>query len=142
MMVPFASVFHNDDGTRNSVVEPMLFTEKRVEVALAVDDPTAKSVVLVSLSFACTESFAKGVVEPTPNFPATEATVVVPVTVSVPLTVVTSVIASPRVVLPSTVKVDADVVESVTEPTDVRLFTNTSPSASTRNLTESLTDAE
>ena len=79
---------------------------------------------------------------PTPNLPATEATVVVPATVSVPLIVVTSVIESPSVVLPSTVNVDAEVVESVTEPTDVRLFAKTSPSASTRNFTEPATDAE
>lgn len=85
---------------------------------------------------------AHGVVVPTPNLPATEATVVVPATVSVPLIVVTSVIASPRVVLPSTVKLDAEVVESVTEPTEVRLFAKMSPSASTRNFTEPATDAE
>lgn len=48
---------------------------------------------------------------------------------------------SPNVALPSTVNVEAVVVESVTEPTDVRLFTNTSPSASMRNFTEPPTAA-
>lgn len=67
--------------------------------------------------------------------------VVVPVTTSEPFTVVISDIESPNVALPSTVNVDAVVVESVTDPTDVRLFTNTSPSASTRNFTEPPTAA-
>ena len=65
-----------------------------------------------------------------------------PETVSVPLTVVASPGASPSVVSPSTVNVEAVVVESVTEPTEVMEFTNKSPSASTRNLTESFTEAE
>lgn len=79
---------------------------------------------------------------PTPNLPETVEAVVVPVTTSVPLIVVVSVMESPRVVLPSTVNVDADVVESVTEPTEVRLFTKTSPSTSTRNFTDPFTIAE
>lgn len=60
---------------------------------------------------------------------------------SEPFTVVTSDMESPNVAFPSTVNVEAEVVERVTEPTDVRLFTNTSPSASTRNLIEPPTAA-
>ena len=59
-----------------------------------------------------------------------------------PLIVVVSVEASPNVVFPSTVKVEDVVVESVTEPTEVNEFTKTSPSVSTKNCTESPTDAE
>src|SRR3989344_6046447 len=58
------------------------------------------------------------------------------------LIVEASVIASPKVVLFSTVNVEAVVVERVTAPVEVRLFKNTSPSASTKNLTASPTDAE
>lgn len=43
--------------------------------------------------------------------------------------------ASPRLELFSTVKVDIVVEATLTEPVAVREFTNTSPSASTRNLT-------
>lgn len=78
---------------------------------------------------------------PIPKLPCMVEAVVVPVTTSEPFTVVVSDIESPSVTLPSTVNVDAVVVESVTEPTDVRLFTNTSPSASTRNFTEPPTAA-
>lgn len=124
------------------VIAPVFEILKSVVVALAVELAMVKRDMLVSPLFACTESLAHGVVVPTPNLPAMEATVVVPATVKVPLIVVTSVIASPKVVLPSTVKVDAEVVESVTEPTEVRLFAKTSPSASTRNFTEPPTEAE
>ena len=48
--------------------EPVLETENRVLVALAVDEPIAKSVVFVSPAFAWTERFAYGVVEPNPAF--------------------------------------------------------------------------
>ncbi len=87
------------------------------------------------------ESRAQGVVVPIPKLPCIVEAVVVPVTMSEPLTVVISVMESPNVVLPSTLKVEALVVESVTEPTEVRLLTKTSPSASTRNFTEPFTAA-
>ena len=58
-----------------------------------------------------------------------------------PLTVVVSVGASPNVVLPSTEKVEAVVVESVTEPTEVIELAYRSPSASMRNLIVSPTAA-
>ena len=44
-MVPFASVVRSDEGIRKSVVEPMLFTLKSVEVAVpAEEEPMAKRV--------------------------------------------------------------------------------------------------
>ena len=43
-----------------SVVEPMLLTVKRVEVALAVEEPIAKSVVAVSPLLVWIENFANG----------------------------------------------------------------------------------
>ena len=53
-----------------SVVEPVLEMEKRVEVAkVAVDDPMAKSVVLVSPPLAWIEESAKGEVVPIPTWP-------------------------------------------------------------------------
>jgi hypothetical protein len=48
-----------------SVASPTFETENNVVVALAVDDPMAKSTVFVSPLFAWTDSFAKGDVEPT-----------------------------------------------------------------------------
>ena len=69
------------------------------------------------------ESLAQGVVVPMPKLPCIVEVVVVPVTMSEPLTVAISVMESPKVALPSTVKVDAVVVERVTEPTEVRLLT-------------------
>ena len=77
-----------------------------------------------------------------PKLPATVEAVVVPVTVRVPLMVVISVIESPKMVLFSTEKVEAVVVERVTMPVVVRELEKTSPSASIRNLTEPLTAAE
>src|SRR3989338_9418678 len=50
-------------------------------------------------------------------------------------------IASPKVVLFSTRRVDAVVEERVCPPTEVREFANMSPSASTKNLEESPTAA-
>src|SRR3989338_3641624 len=117
-------------------------TENSVVVAVAVEDATANSTLFPSPLFACTDNFAHGEVVATPKLPATVATVVVPVTTRVPLIVEASVIASPKVVLFSTVNVEAVVVERVTAPVEVRLFKNTSPSASTKNLTASPTDAE
>ena len=75
---------------------------------------------------------------PMPKLPATVEAVVVPVTVRVPFTVVMSVMESPKVVLFSTEKVEAVVVERVTMPVVVRELEKTSPSASIRNLTEPL----
>src|SRR3989344_2344595 len=51
---------------------PVLVTENRVEVAEAVEEATAKRVVLVSPLLACTESLAKGVVVPMPTLPVEE----------------------------------------------------------------------
>ncbi len=45
---------------------PALLIERSVVVALAVDEPIAKSVVFGSPAFACTDSFANGLVEPKP----------------------------------------------------------------------------
>ena len=58
--------------TTRLVVEarPVLETEKRVVVALAVEEPIANRVVLVEPLFAWTESFAHGVVEAMPIEPA------------------------------------------------------------------------
>ena len=61
---------------------PVFNTEKSVLVADAVEEPIAKSVVLVSPLFACTESFANGEVEPIPTFPPAVARYVFPVVVS------------------------------------------------------------
>ena len=45
MMVPLLLVFNREEGSWKRVVEPILFTEKRVEVAVpAVEEPTAKRV--------------------------------------------------------------------------------------------------
>lgn len=63
------------------------------------------------------------------------------ITSSVPFIVVVSVSASPSAVLFSTLKLDAVVVERVTDPTVVRLLANTSPSASTKNFTDPFTVA-
>ena len=52
------------------------------------------------------------------------------------------VVASPKIVLPSTVKVEAVVVERVVPPTTVMALAKTSPSASTRNLAEPLTESD
>lgn len=95
----------------------------------------------MSAFFAWTESFANGLVVPTPMLPATVAMDVAPATESVPLIVVVSVMESPSVVLFSTVNVEAVVVESVTVPVVVSELEKTSPSASIMNLTESLTAA-
>ncbi len=47
MTVPLAFVFKIDEGIWKSVVEPMLFTENKVENAPVFDvEPIAKSVVL------------------------------------------------------------------------------------------------
>ena len=83
-----------------------------------------------------------GDVVPMPKFPATVEEVVVPVTVRVPLMVVLSVMASPKVVSPSTLKVEAVVLDKVTLPTEVMEWVKRSPSASIRNLTEPPTDRE
>ena len=56
--------------------------------------------------------------------------------------VLSVVVASPNVVVPSTENVDAVVVDKVTPPTAVREFAKTSPSASIRNLAELLTERE
>ena len=48
-------------------------------------------------------------------------------------------IASPKVVSPSTVKVEALVVAKVTPPEAVKEFEKTSPSASTKNFTAPFT---
>ena len=50
------------------VMAPVFEMVKRVEVALAVELATTKSVVFVSAPLACTESRAQGVVVPTPRF--------------------------------------------------------------------------
>ena len=52
------------------------------------------------------------------------------------------VVASPKKVLFSTVKVEAVVVERVVPPTTVMALANISPSASTRNLAEPLTESD
>ena len=52
------------------------------------------------------------------------------------------VVASPKVVLPSTAKVEAVVVERVVPPTTVMALAKTSPSASTRNLAEPFTESD
>ena len=52
------------------------------------------------------------------------------------------VVASPKIVLPSTVKVEAVVVERVVPPTTVMALAKLSPSASTRNLAEPLTESD
>lgn len=51
------------------VTLPVLVMEKSVVVELLVEDPTAKSVLLVSPLFAWTENWAKGEVEPIPTSP-------------------------------------------------------------------------
>ena len=58
MLKPFAAV-----------VEPVFETENSVVVAEAVEEPIAKSVVLVEPSLPCTESCAYGDVEAIPMFP-------------------------------------------------------------------------
>src|SRR3989344_214124 len=121
---------------------PVFVTSNNVEVALAVDEAMMNAFRFVSPLLRESASLPHGVVVPTPKLPATDATLAAPVTRSVPLIVVVSVIESPKVVFPSTVNEEADVVESVTEPTEVRLFTKTSPSASMMNFTEPPTDAE
>ena len=55
----------------------MLETEKSVVVAEAVEEPMAKSMVLVSLLLAWTESLAKGEVDAMPTLPE-ESVVPVP----------------------------------------------------------------
>src|SRR3989338_9997032 len=67
MMVPFASVFNREEGIWKSVVEPMLETVKRVEVALEVELPIAKSVLFVVPFSACTARYAYGDVVPMPT---------------------------------------------------------------------------
>src|SRR3989338_833109 len=52
------------------------------------------------------------------------------------------VVESPKVVLFSTVKVAAIVVERVVPPTTVTALAKTSPSASTKNLAEPLTESD
>lgn len=58
MLKPFAAV-----------VDPVFETENSVVVAEAVEEPIAKSVVLVEPSLPCTESCAYGDVEAIPMFP-------------------------------------------------------------------------
>jgi len=53
------------------VVEPVLEMEKRVVVALWVEEPTAKSALLVSPLLAWTENLANGEEVPTPVVPLT-----------------------------------------------------------------------
>src|SRR3989338_405612 len=72
MMAPPLFVLRSDDGIWKSVVEPMLLTENKVEVArVAVLGPITKRVsgepsVGVEVK---TESLAKGEVVPIPRFP-------------------------------------------------------------------------
>lgn len=54
---------------RPIVVVPVLLTLKSVVVEFAVEEPIANRILLVSPLLACTESRAKGDVEPTPNCP-------------------------------------------------------------------------
>ncbi len=60
MIAPDESVLRSDEVSWKSVVEPVFDTENRVEVADAVEEPIAKSVVLVEPLTACTESVANG----------------------------------------------------------------------------------
>ena len=45
-MVPLKLVFNSEDGIWKSVVEPVLFTLKSVEVAVAVEDAIKKRFVV------------------------------------------------------------------------------------------------
>ena len=62
---------------------PTLFTEKRVVVAEAVEEPIANSVVLVEPLFAWTESVAQGVVDAMPIEPVVGSFALVPPKVTV-----------------------------------------------------------
>lgn len=74
-IVPFASVVRTFEPEQApkfeaSVVEPVFEIEKSVVVPVAVDEPIAKRVWLVSPLLAAIENLANGEVEPMPKFPA------------------------------------------------------------------------
>ncbi len=65
IMVPFALVLRRDEGIWKRVVEPVLEILKSVEVAEAVDEATARTVVAkVSVGFTWRANRAEGDVEP------------------------------------------------------------------------------
>ena len=68
-MVPLLSVLSSDEESWKSVVEPVFDIEKIVEVADAVEEPMAKSVVAVSPLLVAIESLANGEEVPMPIEP-------------------------------------------------------------------------
>ena len=70
MMVPFESVLRSDEVRRKSVVEPMLLTEKRLELTPApVEEPMTNRSGLIALLDACIANCPVGDVVPTPTLP-------------------------------------------------------------------------
>ncbi len=84
MIVPLLLVFRSEEESWKSVVEPVFETLNNVVVAEAVEEPMAKSVVLVEPLLAWIENFAQGEEEATPIVPVTASAKLVEVAGSVP----------------------------------------------------------